>query len=131
MAKLFAHGEQVFKSKVRHLRRAVSDAPCYDADMKLRVREIREQRGITVEQLADLAGMSKSYLSEIERGKKTVNARRLELLARSLHCAPSDLLADDAVSLQIKDHLALLESLPDDIQREIFEFARFRARNAE
>ena len=37
-----------------------------------RIREVRKARGLTQEQLAEMANMSSAYLGEIERGKKVI-----------------------------------------------------------
>lgn len=95
--------------------------------MKLRVRELREERGLTVQELADRAGLSKSYLSEIERGVKTVNARRLEQLASALRVRPTDLIADKRLSADLEEHLALLAQLGPEDLAEVLSYARFRA----
>lgn len=63
--------------------------------MKLRIKEIRMERQMTQRQVADLAGMSVSYYTEIELGKKTLNARRLEAIAKALRVQPADLIIDE------------------------------------
>jgi len=45
------------------------------------VRLIRRHRGLTQVQLAELAGLSRPYLAEIERGKKTGSVAALQALA--------------------------------------------------
>lgn len=127
MTALFAHSELDRKPLVRHLRRECSRPVCYPDRMKLRVRELRENKGLTVEQLADRVGISKGYLSEIERGVKVVNSRRLDQLATALGCQPNDLLADQTLSAAIQAHLELLRRLDPQDQDEVFRFARFRA----
>lgn len=44
----------------------------------------RKWRGLTLQQLADATGLAKSYLSEIETGKKTGSVRSLTKLAAAL-----------------------------------------------
>ncbi|MGW5789197.1 helix-turn-helix domain-containing protein [Saccharopolyspora sp. NPDC003752] len=57
-----------------------------------RIREIRSWRQITLRATADLAGISRSYLSEIERGEKPVSKRAvLERLAAALRVSPTEL----------------------------------------
>ena len=48
------------------------------------VRVWREYRGLTQQQLADAAGISKPYLSQIESGKRTGSAAVLRALADAL-----------------------------------------------
>lgn len=52
--------------------------------MKLRLREHRVARGLTQRQVADVAGYSVSYITEIENGTKQVNARMMERLSAAL-----------------------------------------------
>lgn len=59
--------------------------------MKLRIREIRRSKGLTLEELADMAGISRSYLNELELGAKTINANRLEQVGRALGVSPESL----------------------------------------
>ena len=92
--------------------------------MKLRVTELRKVRGLTVEALADKAGMSKSYLSEVANGKKQANARVLEALSRALQCTPVDLIDDQSVAPDLVEHLRLLKSLSDDDRQAVLRHAR-------
>lgn len=57
-----------------------------------RVRELRTWRKLNIRTLADLAGISYSYLGQIERGEKPVNSRQvLEALANALRVSPAEL----------------------------------------
>ena len=57
----------------------------------LKLRQLRTERGLSFQQFGQLAGMSVSYLNEIERGKKSPRADKLEDLARALGVAPAEL----------------------------------------
>jgi DNA-binding XRE family transcriptional regulator len=57
------------------------------------VRVWRDQRGFTQQQLAQVAGISVPYLSQIEAGKRTPSATVLAALAKAL-----DLTVDDIIS---------------------------------
>lgn len=48
------------------------------------VRAWREHRGLSQERLAEAAGLSKAYVSQIESGKRTGGARTLRVLAKAL-----------------------------------------------
>jgi len=41
------------------------------------IRKYREDAGLTQQQLADLAGLHRSYLSNLEQGKETEQLRRV------------------------------------------------------
>lgn len=56
------------------------------------LRELRLQRGYTLEELAELTKLSPSYLSRLESGTRRLNADILQRLAHILSCHPGDLL---------------------------------------
>jgi DNA-binding XRE family transcriptional regulator len=57
-----------------------------------RVRELRLQQGLTQEALAKMAGIDRSYLAQIEAGKRHMALHVAWNLAESLQFAISDLL---------------------------------------
>lgn len=117
---MYAICEQPVKTGVRKKGRDYICPSEYKASMKLRIRELREQKKLSVEALAKACGMSKSYLSEIERGVKQINARRLEIIARELRTTPLDLIDDDSVEPDLLHHLRIMRNLaPADKQAVI------------
>ncbi|HVB51586.1 MAG TPA: helix-turn-helix transcriptional regulator [Acidimicrobiales bacterium] len=48
------------------------------------LRHFRKEAGLTQQELADLTGLQRSYLSELEVGKETEQVRRLFQLLRQL-----------------------------------------------
>jgi DNA-binding XRE family transcriptional regulator len=62
------------------------------------VRIWREQRGMTLRSLAETAGISAGYLSEIENGRKPGSAVALARIARALGLAIEDLLPEDLLA---------------------------------
>jgi transcriptional regulator with XRE-family HTH domain len=59
------------------------------------VREARKRRGLSQEDLAHEAGMKRSYLSDLERGRRNPTVRALGRLADALGVEPDRLLAGD------------------------------------
>lgn len=47
-------------------------------------RTIREARGLSQEQLGDLAGLHRAYIGQIERGEKNIGLKNLEKIATAL-----------------------------------------------
>jgi y4mF family transcriptional regulator len=57
----------------------------YNADsLGAAIRHFRKEAGLTQAELADLAGLGRSYLSELESGKETEQVRRLLRVLRQL-----------------------------------------------
>lgn len=59
-----------------------------------RVRAERERLGVSQEELADRAGMHRTYLGGVERGERNVGLLNLIRIARALQVSPALLLKD-------------------------------------
>jgi len=57
------------------------------------LREARQEKGISQEELADRAGLHRTYISQIERGLKSPSLRSLEQIAQALDLSIAALLA--------------------------------------
>ena len=57
-----------------------------------RVRRLRIQRRLTLEELAARAGISASFLGHIERGSRKLSLETFCRIARALDCTANDLL---------------------------------------
>ncbi|WFS63063.1 helix-turn-helix domain-containing protein [Pseudodesulfovibrio thermohalotolerans] len=75
-----------------------------------RIRKLRKSRGQTQEQLAQEAGVSDKYLSEVERGVSKVSVEVLDKVASGLNVELRDLLAMDLEEdrKQMEDYLVRL-----------------------
>jgi len=60
-----------------------------------RIRSLRKTRGYTLEQLGERAGISVSYLSQIENGHANLNLRVMRDIAQALDAPMIDFLADE------------------------------------
>ena len=89
-----------------------------------RIKELRKQKKIPQEKLAEMIGISPNYMSALERGAYNI---KLDLLVQIIDCL--DCTADDVFNNVIKngyinrtsrlsDEIA---SLPTDEQQRIFE----------
>lgn len=56
-----------------------------------RLRELREKRELSLRSLADLAGMSYTYISDLERGLRVPSLTTVIRLAVALECKVMDL----------------------------------------
>jgi transcriptional regulator with XRE-family HTH domain len=57
-----------------------------------RVRELREARQKSQEQLADDAGLHRTHISLIERGRRSVRLETIERLAVALRVQPAEMM---------------------------------------
>lgn len=61
--------------------------------MILNMKAIRNERGLTLEQLAELTGLSKGFLSQLETGSRQPSTESIGLLAAALRVEPTALIA--------------------------------------
>jgi len=72
----------------------------YAAAIGLAIRTMREERGLSQERLAELAGVHRTYVGGVERGERNVTVNGLAKFAEGLGVEPSEIvrLADGARS---------------------------------
>jgi len=56
------------------------------------VKRLRKEAGYSQETFADLAGLARSYMSEVEVGRRNPTLKIVERIAGALNVAPSSLL---------------------------------------
>lgn len=56
-----------------------------------RVREVRKSKGISQERLAEMAGIDRSYMGNIERGEKNVTLKKVYEICDALDIKIRDL----------------------------------------
>src|SRR5581483_6548289 len=84
----------------------------YASVIGARARMIRRRRGLSLDVAAGLAGISKPYLSALERGQRGFNRRGLlEDLAAALGCSVADLTGQPYLP-QDRNTADVLASLP-------------------
>ena len=59
-----------------------------------RLRQLREERGYSQEELAERAGLHRNYVGGVERGERNVALENIVKIARALAVSPRELFAD-------------------------------------
>lgn len=72
----------------------------------LKLKQLRAENALSLSQLSNKTGISKSYLNEIEKGKKYPKPEKIEALAYALNTS-----YDELVSLQLDKKLTPISSL--------------------
>lgn len=109
-----ANSDTERKGVFRYCRLGADVGPGYTGVMKLRLKEYRLERRLTQRQVADLAGMSVSYYTELEKGTKQINANRLEQLAKVFAVSPQALISHDLA--KVSGLAEAIEALPSESQ---------------
>lgn len=74
----------------------------------LAIRELRKAKGMTLDELADMAGTSKGYLSQIETGKRTPSIPMLRAVAEALGHDPAEFMMQ-VLPVALAEKLAALD----------------------
>lgn len=86
-----------------------------------RIKYFREQRGITINALANLAGISQSYLRDIELGNKNPTVEYLEYICDALQIS---LVAFFDVKDEHNDLYHFIDALTETQKRNLLVFLR-------
>jgi transcriptional regulator with XRE-family HTH domain len=68
--------------------------PAVQIDFGARLRIVRNSRKLSQEDLAALAGITRTYISDVERGGRNVSLTTIEKLAAALDCRLAELMPD-------------------------------------
>ena len=88
-------------------------------DISARIKFFREQKGYTVNRLANIAGISQSYLRSVELGQKNPTVETLSEICWALDISLKDFFDDDT--------LASLQQ--DELLREIYRLTQKQRQN--
>jgi transcriptional regulator with XRE-family HTH domain len=93
-----------------------------------RIKKLRTEKGLTLEQLAQATGSSKSYIWELEnKNPPRPSAEKLSVIAAELGVTVDYLLGADDQTLDTAEDTAFFRqysSLPVETRRQIREMAR-------
>ena len=79
-----------------------------------RIKELRQKKGITVNKLANLSGVSQSYLRDIELGNKQPTVEYLSYICDALGISLSRFFSDEK---EINELDILLDNLTEKLKK--------------
>jgi transcriptional regulator with XRE-family HTH domain len=77
------------------------------AEIGSQIRELRNKKGITQERLAELVSLTRTSITNIEKGRQKLPIHTLYVFANALGVAPRDLLPEIKKTKQILQNKAL------------------------
>lgn len=83
-----------------------------------RIKYIRTQKGLSQEELAEFANISPVYISNVERGVKSISLKVLIAIANALNVTPDSLLIDSLSSTGDKRSRQVFSLLSDCSKEE-------------
>lgn len=90
------------------------------------LRDIRQQKGLTLRQVASRASVALGYLSEVERGQKEVSSEILAAVAEALDVPISKLMREVSDRLAVLDGFTLVpDVIPDELIRSVSSTSMF------
>ena len=92
--------------------------------MALRIRELRKSKNLSQQELGEMAGISRSQVSEIESESKPANTRRLQSIADALEVGIEDLFDAAETEAYRAVILDLMKSMEPDDRQALIKFAR-------
>lgn len=69
------------------------------------LKSLRASAGISQEHLAELSGLDRTYVSDVERGKRNLGLRNIHTLARALLIEPADLFPKGTSDRKMSEYL--------------------------
>lgn len=76
------------------VRRRDKNIPAPRSTLARNIRRLRAERDISQEELADLAGLHRTYVGSVERSERNISIDNIGKLATALGVTPSKLLED-------------------------------------
>ena len=84
------------------------------------IAAVRKRVGLKIEELAERAGLSTTYVWRMERGERNVSLKNLQKLADALGVAPSDLIESKPVAdVPILSSVSAGMMARDDVQQDV------------
>jgi transcriptional regulator with XRE-family HTH domain len=94
--------------------------------MKLRLKMLRKERHLTIDQLADISGISRAHISLLENGRRQPSSDALQSLASSLKVRVTELIDEGAVGDDLATLINIMGALSSEDRAAILRDAAAR-----
>lgn len=84
-----------------------------DFDISARIKELREQKGISTNKLSNMAGLSQSYVRKLEKGTTKPTVESLDLLCQALGITFEDFITYKEKSLLELQAIKIISRMND------------------
>ncbi len=87
------------------------------------LRDVRQEKGATLREIASRASVALGYLSEVERGQKEASSEVLGAIAEALDSSLSEILHEVADRLSVFEQIpspSSASSIPDTLPDDLF-----------
>lgn len=101
-----------------------------DSRMKMRLKSLRNARSMTIDQLAEISGLSKGYISLLENNKRQPSSEVLTVLSQSLKVKITELIDEGELPYDLDALLGIMSALSEEDRREVVRDAAARLRRA-
>lgn len=85
-------------------------------ELNLQIKTLRIEQGLTQQDLAEMVGISKPHMSEVERGKKNLNNHLILKISHALGVHPADLFSENSLA-------GIIENLSDQSVESLLTYA--------
>lgn len=99
----------------------------YTLRMSLRIKDLRKERGLSQQELADMAKISRSQLSEIETEAKPANTLRLNAIAAALDVPVDQLFNETARDQYSAEIVQIMADLSAEDRAKLVRVAKAMA----
>ena len=93
-------------------------------ELHQRLKMCREAGGVTQREMADACGLTKNYISALERGLNKCNAHTLIVYAEQLGISVDALIGRDETGRILPDLLHELSSMDESQQRRVLQLIK-------
>lgn len=91
------------------------------------LKQIREERGLSLDKVAELTGVSKSMLGQVERGETSPSIATIWKIANGLRVSFSTFIQEETIQISVKRHDKIEPVIGDEGRYRVFSVFPFDA----